>query len=64
MGNPYPAFKNTYCTDCGEEVEEDDDIYIYLNEKYCTSCAKRQRIVCECGNFKKPQYNTCYDCHA
>ena len=60
--NPCPAFLNTVCDICGEEMEEGDDVFFHEGDKYCELCAEEAGIVCECGQYKKPQYETCYEC--
>ena len=61
--NPSPAYKNTKCGSCDEYIEEGDDVFFYDDEKYCTDCAISEDIVCECGQFKKPEYDLCYECN-
>lgn len=62
MSNPFPAFKNTFCYCCDEEIEEGDDVWIFDGTKLCTKCADDEGWICECGSFKKPEYATCYLC--
>lgn len=60
--NPCPAFPNTICEGCGEEIEEGDDVFFHEDEKLCEQCAEQLDIVCDCGQYKKPEYETCYEC--
>lgn len=62
MSNPFSAFPNTTCDGCDERLKEGDDVWIYDGQKLCTSCAESEGWICECGNFKKPEFNQCYDC--
>ena len=63
MNNPSPAFKFTKCDNCDNEIPEGDGVFFWDGYKYCEQCARDEDIVCECGNFKKPEYEICYDCH-
>ena len=60
--NPCPAFPHTSCDVCGEEMEEGDHVFFHEGDKYCELCAEDINIVCECGQYKKPEYETCYEC--
>jgi len=60
--NPCPAFPNTSCDSCGEEIIEGDNVYLFDGERFCEDCANEEKIVCDCGNMKKPQYQKCYNC--
>ena len=62
MSNPVPAFKGSSCNNCGEQIDENDDLYLHDGEKFCTDCANKNNLVCDCGNYKKEEYETCYDC--
>ena len=45
--------------DCGNRYDAD-------NYEMCYQCAKRKAEeegrLCDCGNFKSPEYDTCYQC--
>jgi len=62
MPNPVKAFKNTTCDNCDESLEEGDDLYFTDEGRMCASCAHEEGYVCECGNFKKNEYEKCYQC--
>ncbi len=62
MANPLPAFPNTDCDGCSEEIPEGDSVYFNDGEKLCEDCAADGDYVCDCGNFKKSEYDTCYEC--
>lgn len=62
MPNPMPAFKNSTCDNCDEEIEEGADVYFHDGNKLCVSCAEDENIVCDCGSYKKPEYDQCYNC--
>jgi len=62
MSNPVPAFEYTSCDGCGERLEEGDDLFLHEGEKLCDVCAAEEEIICECGQYKKPQYAKCYEC--
>ena len=60
-----------YCAGCHEHVSPGDD-YTYLDERFCYTCIRQRRDVCEhCGNIRdrgtmrrdnrnRPQCNGCY----
>lgn len=62
MPNPFLALKNTKCDNCDEYIDEGDDVYIHDGEKFCGDCAQSAGWICDCGNFKKPDFNKCYEC--
>jgi len=55
MANPMPAFKGSVCDSC--DLKRDDV------GKVCSACANDGGYACECGNFKKPDFDFCYDCN-
>ena len=63
MSNPGIAYAGTKCDICEEFLQEDDDVYFHDGMKYCISCAEEEDIICSCGNYKKPEYDQCYECH-
>jgi hypothetical protein len=63
MANPFKTkFKST-CQSYGEIVEEGDDMFAIDGQFVCEQCAEAGDNICECGNFKKEEYDTCFDCH-
>lgn len=38
-----PAFKNTECDNCANEIEEEDNVYFLDGDKYCEAC-KHEKI--------------------
>ena len=62
MPNPLPAFPNTFCDNCEELIPEDDNVYFCDDGKFCQQCAGENNNVCECGNYKKEEFETCYEC--
>ncbi len=63
MPNPMEAFANSFCDICGDSIPEGEEIYFHNNEKYCRDCADNENIVCDCGNYKKPEFDVCYSCY-
>lgn len=64
------------CDNCGDELAtesswedakataEDDGMVFVEGQNLCKTCAEEEGYKCpECGNFKKPNYETCYDCN-
>ena len=62
MANPLPAFRHTNCDECGDEIPEGEDVFFTDDGKLCGDCAEDGDFVCECGNAKKAEYETCYEC--
>lgn len=62
MSNPVPAFKNTSCDECGSVLEEGEDLFFTDDGRLCTDCADSKDYICDCGNFKKQEYGTCFEC--
>lgn len=64
MSNPFKVKGTRDCDECGKEVTEVDGemMYFHNGDFICEDCAGDQDVVCECGNYKKEQYPTCYDC--
>lgn len=63
MANPMPAFKGSVCDSCVSQIDEGDDVYFSNVGKLCSECANDGGYACECGNFKKPGFDFCYDCN-
>ena len=62
MSNPFKAHFDKPCGDCGEMIEEGEDVYAVDGEFWCQDCTPAENI-CGCGNYKNEGYDTCYDCH-
>jgi hypothetical protein len=62
MPNPMPAYPNVRCNGCDIIIPEGENVYFTDNGRLCESCAGETGFVCECGNFKKDDYELCYDC--
>jgi len=62
MSNPMPAYKNSRCDECENEIPTGEDVYFHDGNKFCMSCAEEADIICECGNYKNPDYTQCYSC--
>lgn len=64
MANPFPNRFDSQCDKCGETIFQDDSVYAFEDEFYCEYCAEEMEIVCpECGGFKKPTFEFCFDCN-
>ncbi len=63
MPNPVESFGGTGCDECGEELFEGDALFFDGPKKLCEVCAGENENICECGNYKKSQYEECYECH-
>lgn len=64
MSNPFSAQFQSHCQSCGEDMLEGDDVYVVDDAFVCKDCAEANGNVCECGNFKKEEFEECYSCHA
>ena len=63
MSNPFlPQFMSS-CDWCSDSVSPDDIMFCHKGDFICESCAAEKQLICVCGNYKKDQYNNCYDCH-
>lgn len=62
MANPFETRFRSRCADCGDDVDAGDDMYAHDEEFICSDCANALDVVCHCGNYKKEEYETCYDC--
>ncbi len=62
MPNPTEALYNSKCDVCGDFINKGDNIYFHEDNKFCEGCADANDIVCNCGNYKKSQYKTCWYC--
>ena len=63
MANPFPAHFDSNCQSCGDDIWENDNVFVVDGQFVCPSCAKEAGNVCDCGNFKKSEYDECFDCH-
>lgn len=62
MTNPMTVYNGTLCQDCEHGIEEGDKVYFCDDMKLCVNCASDGNYVCDCGNFKKPEFDGCYEC--
>jgi len=62
MANPFKIKGSRECDQCGTELVEGDIAYFHNDDFICEECASEADVVCECGNYKKEQYPTCYEC--
>ncbi len=62
MPNPTESLYNSKCDVCDDFISKGEYIYFHENNKFCEECAENNNIVCDCGNYKKPIYKTCYTC--
>lgn len=62
--NPFPARFDSTCNSCGDPIHEGDLTYAVDGQFVCQNCAEVNGNVCpECSNYKKEEYDTCYECH-
>ncbi len=63
MANPFPAHFDSDCNSCGDPIEEGERVFVHDGLFICGSCAHDAECVCECGKYKNPKYDECYECH-
>jgi len=63
VSNPFENQFNSECQQCGDEVEEGELMFAIDGQFVCDVCAESGDNVCACGNFKKSEYPTCYECY-
>lgn len=61
MPNPFFVKFDSRCQSCGEKVEQGDKMFAMDHQFICEECTPEENI-CECGNFKKAFYYSCYVC--
>ncbi len=63
MPNPFLARFDSDCADCGGTMfENDDEVFACEGEYVCRDCAEKRGNVCECGQYKKSEFETCFEC--
>lgn len=62
MANPMAAWFITSCKQCGDTIKKGEQIY-FNGSRLCTTCAISNDLVCDCGKYKKEEYDQCYECH-
>ena len=63
MANPFESNYDNNCNSCGDKVYAGDDMYAHEGIFICENCAQLEDLICECGNYKKAEYESCYECH-
>jgi len=63
MANPFNVRFTSQCHHCEEDVLAGSKMYAHKGGFYCVDCAKRGDIICACGNYKKEEYELCYECN-
>ena len=63
MSNPFETKFDSTCNSCGEVVPEGEEMYAVDGDFVCKKCAEENGNVCDCGNFKKTEYDECFECY-
>jgi hypothetical protein len=63
MPNPFEATFNSHCIECGNDIFNGDKVFADRGKFICEFCAEDLNVICECGNYKKPDFETCYKCY-
>lgn len=62
MSNPFQATFDSTCDSCGDDIIENEWCVADDGSFICEGCAEDQGKLCECGNYKKPNFELCYEC--
>ena len=62
MANPITVEWAANCDDCGELIATGEEMFFTDEGRLCVNCASENSYVCDCGRYKKPDFNQCYDC--
>ena len=62
MSNPFKARYDSACQQCGEQICTGDDCFHVEGSFVCQGCAEEGDNICECGKFKKDEFDKCYEC--
>ena len=62
MSNPVIAEYSFKCDVCGDWCEAGEELFYHEDSKHCLGCAEVAEVVCSCGQYKKPEYDQCYEC--
>lgn len=63
MANPFKTKFKSQCQGCGDYIGRGDLMYAVEGAFMCEKCAREVDAVCECGNFKKEKFNSCFECN-
>ena len=62
MPNPFETQFDSECQDCGDMIDEGQPMFADKGEFICYECAEERDVICECGNYKKSEFATCFNC--
>lgn len=63
MANPFENVRTaSECYNCEDIVTKGELMFAHDGEFICEQCAIDLGCVCGCGDYKKPEYETCYNC--
>lgn len=63
MANPFELYNDRFCDECGDYCLEGEMMYFHEDDIICWTCADMAEVVCECDNYKRPEYEQCYECY-
>ena len=61
--NPFPNRFDSTCDSCGDDLPEGEIVFAVDGDFVCLACADSNGNVCDCGQFKKEEYDSCFDCY-
>ena len=56
MANPITLQWPLKCEGCEKDIQKDEPTYFTDKGKLCIKCASDNGYVCDCGNYKKPDF--------
>lgn len=62
MPNPFELRFRADCDHCGDRMAAGDECFFVDGDKWCEECAGSAGYRCECGAFKRPDFDECYEC--
>lgn len=63
MANPFAIRGFKECDQCGSHLMDGDQAYYHDGDILCNDCAEEAGVVCDCGGYKKEEYDLCYTCN-
>lgn len=63
--NPWATTKGDWCRKCTKWFPKGTYLFSHggQNQWHCLECAESLKIVCDCGEYKKPPFPMCFHCN-
>lgn len=62
MANPFRTKFKSQCQSCGKKIPQGEEMFAHGGMFICEEEAEREDVICDCGNYKKAEYPTCFVC--